>query len=100
MKILGSQVYGTHAVKEYGYPIPPEMRARVAGALESMSRAAHVGVEVARSVPMGMPILVMAAVGGIFGATVWGLKGAVLGLGLGGLAGYGATQMPDISASK
>lgn len=97
MKVFGSQTYGTHAVKEHGYPIPPEMRARVAGALASVTRAARVGAEVARNVPIAMPILVMGAVGGVFGGTLWGLKGGLFGLGLGALAGYGATQLPDVS---
>jgi hypothetical protein len=94
MSVFRRTEYGVHSVRKPGYPAPVFKGARVAGALSDLART---GVDTARatSVPVALPVLVMAAVAGVFGATLWGLKGGLIGLGLGTLAGYGVTKMPD-----
>ncbi len=102
MKIFGSSTYGVHAASPRSYPaaLPSRShslstRARVSGALTAASHAGRVGLDAARQIPIGFPLVALAALGGIFGGTLWGMKGFAAGAGLGLLAGFGISKLPD-----
>jgi hypothetical protein len=108
MAVFGSSVYGVHAARGKRYPLAarkrdlkkslpsnPSMGARVSGALQTASHAAHAGIEAAKSIPIGFPLVALAALGAVFGGTLWGWKGFGAGAGLGLLAGYGVSKLPD-----
>jgi uncharacterized membrane protein YdjX (TVP38/TMEM64 family) len=97
MKFLSSHPYGVFAVREHGYP-----RVHVGASASNLARVAHiarVGAQAAKSVPPLFPMFVLLAAGGVFGGTLWGLKGMLAGAGLGALAGYGVTRLPDADLS-
>lgn len=111
MKIFGSQTYGVHAPGVCGYPVAPNRehesarvgsaRAHVGSALVHVSHAARTGMRASvgavKSVPTIMPMATMGAIGAVFGATLWGWKGLLVGLSIGAAAGFGASQLPDIT---